>query len=193
MIPTDGDAAAALNPSLPLDEVGASMSPTPADLAALYPQWYPRLARYFVSCGCHEALAHELAQESFAQALRGLPGFRGGSLLSTWLWSIARHVLLAELRRQRPLDRLTEVEAVEDLIFADSPHLSDTGDCVRRGFARFAAAHPERAQAVYLAYVVGWPHAELAELLDRSERATTVYLAESRARLQPFLKDCDEC
>lgn len=193
MISTDPDAGTALDARVASEPAPAAAPPTPADLAALYPKWYPRLARYFVSCGCHQALAQELAQESFVQALRGLPGFRGGSALSTWLWAIAQRVLLGERRRQRPLDQLTDVEALEDLTFADSPHLSMTGDCVRRGFARFAAAHPERAQAVYLAYVVGWAHTELAELLGRSPRATTVYLAECRAKLEPFVKDCDEC
>lgn len=193
MIPTDADAAAVLNPASPLNEGVPREAPTPGDLAALYPQWYPRLARYFAACGCHEALCHELAQESFVQALRGLDGFRGGAQLSTWLWAIGHRVLLAEKRRMRPLDRLTDVEAVDDLIFADSPHLSIVGDCVRRGFARFAAAHPERAQAVFLAYVAGWAHAELAELLGRSERATTVYLSECRVKLQPFLEDCNGC
>ncbi len=193
MIPTDPDAAAALNPGVPLDGGLVREAPTAADLAALYPKWYPRLARYFSACGCHEALCHELAQESFVQALRGLPGFRGGAQLSTWLWAIGHRAMLAELRKNKPLDQLSEVAAVEDLIFADSPHLSETGDCVRRGFAQFAAAHPDRAQAVFLAYVVGWSHAELAELLGRSERATTVYLAECRAKLQPFLEECNDC
>lgn len=193
MIPTDADATAALNPGIPLNEPDATPAPTADDLAALYPKWYPRLGRYFAACGCHEALAHDLAQETFVQALRGLAGFRGGSLLSTWLWAIGHRVLLAHKRQSKPLDQLAEGEAVDALIFADSPHLSDTGDCVRRGFERFATAHPERAKAVFLAYVAGWAHAELAELLGRTERATTVYLAESRAKLQPFLKDCDDC
>lgn len=190
MLPTDDDA---LTADPPRERAQGQAPPTPDTLAALYPEWYPRLARYFQSCGCHQALAHELAQESFVQALRGLPAFRGDAKLSTWLWSIGQRVWLAELRRHRPLDSVDDVEGIEGLIFADSPHLNEPQDCVRRGFARFAAAHPERAQAIYLVYWGGWPHADLGELIGRSERATTVYLAECRAKLAPFLEDCDDC
>ncbi len=190
MLPTDDDALIAGPPPEPAEAVAPH---TAADLAALYPAWYPRLARYFRACGCHQALAHELAQESFVQALRGLPGFRGGSQLSTWLWAIGQRVWLAELRRKRPLDRVDDVEDLDGLMFADNPHLSEPVDCVRRGFARFAMAHPKRAEALYLHYWGGLQHGELGELIGRTERATTVYLAASRAKLAPFLKECDDC
>lgn len=190
MLPTDDDA---LMDGPPLDQAAAGACVTPDALAALYPGWYPRLARYFQSCGCHRALAQELAQESFVQALRGLPSFRGGAKLSTWLWAIGQRVWLAELRRQRPLDRVDDVDDLDGLMFADSPHLNEPQDCVRRGFARFAAAHPARAQVLYLVYWGGWPHADVGELIGRSERATTVYLAECRAKLAPFVEECDDC
>lgn len=165
---------------------------TEAHLAALYPEWYGRLSRYFVACGCHAALAHDLTQDSFAAALRGLAGFRGDAKLSTWLWAIARNTLLAELRRKRPLDQTEDVE-LETLIFADDAHLSELNDCVRRGFARFAQRYPERAHAVYLVYWGGWAHAELADYLGKSSHACTVELARSRELLVPYLRDCDEC
>jgi len=190
MLPIDDDA---LIDRPPLGQTPAAACTTPDALAALYPEWYPRLARYFQSCGCHRALAQELAQESFVQALRGLPSFRGGAKLSTWLWSIGQRVWLAELRRHRPLDQVDDVDDLDALMFADSPHLKEPEDCVQRGFARFAMAHPERAQALYLFYWGGLKHGELGEVIGRTERATTVYLAECRAKLAPFLKDCDDC
>ncbi|MCZ8075752.1 MAG: hypothetical protein CFE41_09005 [Burkholderiales bacterium PBB2] len=188
-------------PVAPASRAGASE----ADLAALYPQWYPRLLRYFVgACGCSEALAHELVQDSFAAALRGLAGFRGEAQLSTWLWQIAGNTLRAHLRRQQPLQLGAEPPPEAEtqdlapglgaaLSFSESTHLNDLSDCVQRAFRRFQAQEPERAEVLYLAYVEGWTRAELAQRLGRSEHATTVYLAQCRAKLLPLMQDCHDC
>jgi len=63
-----------------------------------------------------EDAAQDLLQETFFQALRSLPTFRGDSKLSTWLYSIAKNVALARYRkdkRRSPLDEetLTRVAA----------------------------------------------------------------------------------
>ena len=54
--------------------------------------------------------ARDLLQEAFFQILRSLPDFRGESQLTTWLYSIAKHVALARYRkdkRQSPLEEET--------------------------------------------------------------------------------------
>jgi RNA polymerase sigma-70 factor (ECF subfamily) len=55
-------------------------------------------------------VARDLLQETFFQALRSLPNFRGESKITTWLHSIAKNVALARYRknkRQRCLDEET--------------------------------------------------------------------------------------
>lgn len=51
----------------------------------------------------------DLAQETFLRAYRGLDGFRGESLFSTWLFRVAHHTYLAWLRRE-PGDREEPLE-----------------------------------------------------------------------------------
>jgi RNA polymerase sigma-70 factor (ECF subfamily) len=63
-----------------------------------------------------EETAQDLLQETFFQALRSLPNFRGESKLTTWLYSIAKNVALARYRkdkRRSPLEEetLTRVAA----------------------------------------------------------------------------------
>ncbi|PQJ35366.1 hypothetical protein BSZ35_12835 [Salinibacter sp. 10B] len=48
-----------------------------------------------------EETAEDLLQETFFQALRSLPEFRGESKLSTWLYSIAKNVALARYRKDK--------------------------------------------------------------------------------------------
>ncbi|MDP1656714.1 MAG: sigma-70 family RNA polymerase sigma factor [Hylemonella sp.] len=174
-------------------EVEASMADTPAQaLEALYRSHFRKLVGYFRRCGVGDAVATELAQDAFVNALRGLANFKGDSKLSTWLWTIARNVLLAHLR-SNPLARLADEPVDPDsLTNGEDPRLNDMCDSIRRGFATFAMDHPERAQVLYLAAVEGWSIAELAEFLGRTPHAATEYLSQCRAKLKPYLADCDD-
>jgi len=166
------------------------------ELADLYRSHWTRLVRYFRQMGQSEGVAMELAQDSFVQALRALPKFRGESKLSTWLWSIAHRELLALVRRGQ-LDTLSSDDeaqgvSLDSLRVAEAPHLSVQDDCVRRGFARFAVDHPERAHVVVLAFVEGWTREELAEHLGRTPHAATEYLSQCKAKLKPYIENCCE-
>jgi len=52
--------------------------------------------------------AEELLQETFYQAMRSIPNFRGDSKVSTWLCSIARNLAFRHFREQ---DRYTTAES----------------------------------------------------------------------------------
>lgn len=55
-----------------------------------------------------EETAQDLLQETFFQALRSLPNFRGESKLTTWLYSIAKNVALAHYRKDKRSSPLEE-------------------------------------------------------------------------------------
>jgi RNA polymerase sigma factor (sigma-70 family) len=168
------------------------------ELEALYRSHWPRLVRYFRQMGQPEGVAVELAQDSFIQALRALPQFRAEARLSTWVWAIAHSTLLAHVRRVvPPMVSSDDPQAgvdLESLSFGTDPHLSAQTqarhDCVQRGFRQFAAAHPERAEAIVRAHVEGFTREELAESLGRTLQAATEYLSQSIRKLRPFLQPC---
>ena len=58
--------------------------------------------------------ADDLAQEVFIAAYRALPGFRGDSAFSTWIYRIAVHVCSHHLRKRR-LDTTDLDEQHEDV------------------------------------------------------------------------------
>lgn len=73
--------------------------------------------------------ARDLLQETFFQALRSLPSFRGEAKLTTWLYSIAKNVALARYRkdkRRSPMEEetLTHVAAQEDMPDSSSGHVT---------------------------------------------------------------------
>jgi RNA polymerase sigma-70 factor (ECF subfamily) len=63
----------------------------------------------------HHEDASDLAQDVFLRAYRGLPSFRGGSALSTWLYRIAVNTSLNHVAARRPdaddLDPAKHVDA----------------------------------------------------------------------------------
>ncbi len=63
-------------------------------LVRRYERWVFTLALRMVG---DRADAEDIAQEVFLKAYRGLPGFRGGSRFSTWLYAIASHHCLNHL------------------------------------------------------------------------------------------------
>jgi RNA polymerase sigma-70 factor (ECF subfamily) len=169
-------------------------APLRQELEALYRSHGSKVAGYFRRCGVSEAVAVELAQESFINALKGLGQFQGHSKLSTWLWTIARNVLLAHLRSRPATDADNQGEPIDPdtLSSGDNPRLNEVCECVRRGFAAFSADHPERAEVVYLAFVEGWTRDEIAAYLGSTPHAATEYLSQCRSRLRPYIEGCHE-
>ena len=67
------------------------------DFEKVYEEFHPRILRY-LSRMAGEASAEDIAQEAFLKINRGLPGFKGESRLSTWVYRIATNAALDRIR-----------------------------------------------------------------------------------------------
>lgn len=165
-----------------------------AELEALFGSHATKVKAYYRRSGVGDAGAEDLTQEVFARALRGLGQFRGGSKMSTWLWTIAQNLLL-EHRRKRSIE-IAEQDGepidVDSLSVHQDPHLMAQNDCIRRGFEAFSKDHPERAQALFLAMVEELTREELADVLGRSTHAATEYLSQCKARFKAYIQHCHD-
>lgn len=174
--------------------------PTPAlleaALAQLYRSHHGKLTGYFRRYGLDEATALDLAQDTFLKAWRGLAGFRGGALLSTWVYEIAYHTVISYLRSsKRGADRTAlgddgETLDPDTLSHGIGERQREVSDCLRRGFEAFARDHPERAHVIFLMAIEGWSMEQLADFLDRTPHAATEYLSQCRAKLKPYVAHC---
>lgn len=165
-----------------------------AELQALFGTHAHKLKAYYRRSGVHDAAAEDLTQEAFARALRALAQFRGGSKMSTWLWTIAQNLLLEHRRKATPeiAEHDGEPIDVDSLSLAPERHLIDRDDCVRRGFRAFGLAHPERAETIFLAVVEEYTRGELAAFLGRSTHAATEYLSQCKAKFKAFIRHCHD-
>ena len=104
-------------------------------------------------------LAEELAQETFYRATRAFLGWRGGSP-AAWLLSIARNVLIDEVRRGRRLAPLPET-----LVDSTDPYEESVVNDV------LARMPDSQRRVLELVYVHGYSHAEVGLMLGTSEGA----------------------
>jgi RNA polymerase sigma-70 factor (ECF subfamily) len=120
--------------------------------------------------------AEELTQETFFRACVAALRFRGDSSVRTWLFGIARRVLLEDLRARH------RVEPTADP--PDEPASpQDPGDRIDLERA-FAALGLEDREVLMLVDVLGFEPSEAATTLEVAPGTLRVRLHRARARLR---------
>jgi RNA polymerase sigma factor (sigma-70 family) len=128
------------------------------------------------------ALADDLAQDTFIQAWQNLGRFHGGSAFSTWLLGIA-HNLSRNARRRQNRERGVQETSVEPSVdsAARSSDLShDLGEAMKLLTA-------DEQLTLHLCYQQGLSHAEISVLLDWPLGTVKTQLARSKEKLRPLL------
>jgi RNA polymerase sigma-70 factor (ECF subfamily) len=152
--------------------------------------WYdatlPRVYGYlFDRCGGNKALAEELTQETFEEAIRGRARFDGRADEITWIVGIARHRLADHYRRlerdeRRHLKLLTRTVAPAEDVSGSVETRRDVLDTLAR--------LPAMQRAVLaLHYLDGMPLAEIGEALGKSEAAVDSLMSRGRKRFKELL------
>src|SRR5437879_3303192 len=96
----------------------------------LLEQYQDKVFRLACSILGNRALAEETAQEIFVRIWRALPGYRGQSSVSTWVYAVARNTCLSALksgtsRRTISLDQPHVRIAAEERRVHESPRGPD--------------------------------------------------------------------
>jgi RNA polymerase sigma-70 factor (ECF subfamily) len=129
--------------------------------------------------------AEEVAQDAFVRAWRALPGFRGESAFSSWLYRIvARRAFdrAAVLKGRRA--READIEMVEDLPAASTGPDPEARERSRR-LERLLAALPEVPRTVVtLYYLEDRSVDEVARTLHMPENTVKTHLSRARAALR---------
>lgn len=178
-----------------LQLVAEGGAPAERALEGLFRQYRRPLLRFLAQRGLDAGAAEDLVQETFVRVMRGARGFRGDARVSSWIYQIARNLHLDQLRRSRPEDTYDEdawmrIEAEVEAP-ADSGEAAEAmDDCVRRGYADYAAAYPQCAEALDKVVHLHWSTRDVAQFLQRTEGATREYLSQCRKKLRRFLEPC---
>ena len=152
---------------------------------AFYDRALPVVYGYLVRrCGGDAALAEDLAQTAFVEAVQRRGAFDGRSDPLTWVVGIARHKLVDAFRRQaRDEHRLMQLQVRELAVAADERpwRSADDGEQLAALLGHLPAL--QRA-ALVLRYADGLPVREVARQIHKSESATESLLSRGRTALR---------
>ena len=134
--------------------------------------------------------AEDVASETWLQAARDVRGYRGNAAgFRVWLFRVARHRALDELRRTgRRLEEPAGLSAAEYLIAPDDP----AGEAIERlathrALRLIAGLPPDQAEAVLLRAVAGLDVAQTATVLGKRPGAVRVAAMRGLRRLGTIL------
>ena len=132
------------------------------------------LARYVGSLGERDA-AEEVVQDTFVRAFASLEQFRGDSSLRTWLFTIARRLVVD---RRRAFRRRREVGNVEDVDAATEYTALDgliASEAQRKVWGAVGKLSPTQREVFLLRVNEGLSYKEIADVAGTTEGAARVH------------------
>jgi RNA polymerase sigma-70 factor, ECF subfamily len=156
--------------------------------SALVARHAPAVARFVASCGERREV-DELVQDTFVRAFGAIESFRADSSLRTWLFTIARRLMLDRRRSERRRrdrveiaegDAVTEFDAL-DAVVADETR-RQLGAAVRR-------LSPKQREVFTLRVTEGLTYKEIADVVGTTEGAARVHYHNAVQAIKEFLDD----
>jgi RNA polymerase sigma-70 factor, ECF subfamily len=162
--------------------------------AVIVTRYGPALYRFTVRLLDNRSDVEDTVQETFLDAWRGLPAFRGDSTLPTWLFALARHRVYAHYRRfpasgsRQPLN----IDDVTDRVPAGDadPAGRQAGNDLLAALDAALRTLPPRQRAVWiLREIEGLTYAEIATVMATSPDAVRGLLERARTTLAITMKE----
>jgi RNA polymerase sigma-70 factor (ECF subfamily) len=148
----------------------------------LYRRTASELRAYITRVLGNPAHADDIVQESYLRLVRTPPATTDLQQLRAWLFRIASHLIIDHWRRHR------KETQPDDNTPAAAAHGPDPA--LRLDMARmFEQLSPQQRQMLWLAYVEGADHREIAEALDVRPSSVRVLLHRARRKLATLLGD----
>lgn len=138
-----------------------------------------------------EALADDLAQETFIEAYRSLARYRGSSAFSTWLMGIACNRWRNDRRRERPTEEWTDDTVPVEPAGAGerfAPGATAAVDWRQDLAAALAYLSDGERAAIHLCFQEGLTHEEAAEVLGFPLGTVKTHLARAKEKLRVHLR-----
>lgn len=132
------------------------------------------LARYVGSLGERDA-ADDVVQDTFVRAFASLEQFRGDSSLRTWLFTIARRLVVDRrraFRRRREVGNLEDVDAATEFTALDGLIASEAQSKVWGAVGKLS---PTQREVFLLRVNEGLSYKEIADVAGTTEGAARVH------------------
>ena len=150
------------------------------------------VARFAASVGARVDV-EDLVQDTFVRAFASLDSFRGDSSLRTWLFTIARRLLLDRRRAERSRGggskmqvEVHDADAVTEFDALDGVVADETERRMREAVARLTVTQRE---VFTLRVAEGMSYREIADAVDTTEGAARVHYHNAMRAIKEFLDE----
>ena len=146
------------------------------------------IARFVCSLGAQETL-DELVQDTFVKAFASLESFRGESSLRSWLFTIARRLMLDQRRAATRDRRYVAIEDAQEQLVSTDDVLDGVVADESEGRVRAAVARlsPTQREVFTLRVVEGLSYKEIAAVASTTEGAARVHYHNAMRSVKEFL------
>jgi RNA polymerase sigma-70 factor, ECF subfamily len=146
-------------------------------------QYQHKVFRLAYSMLGSRTLAEEVAQDIFLRVWRALPGFRGMSSVSTWIFSVARNACLTALKSSAKR-RALSLDEPGVRMAAEARHVPPREAAGAPDLAHLVAQLPEKyRQVITLFYMEEKSYEQVARQLDLPMGTVKTYLHRARGEL----------
>ena len=146
------------------------------------------VARFVASLGARDDV-QEIVQDTFVRAFGSLDGFRGDSAFRTWLFTIARRLVLDRRRATRRRGVQVEVQEADvrtEFDALDAVVADETEGRMRAALDRLT---PTQREVFTLRVGEGMSYREIADAAGTTEGAARVHYHNAMRAIKEFLDD----
>ena len=165
-----------------------------ANLAEDYGRLVSSICRRMIQ---DEETARDVAQEAWLEITKSLPSFRGGSKISTWIYTITYRTVMHYAKKER----VYSAKYVGDYFRQEEIKLPNSQDLDKKLWVKqmcdkcltgvLSCLNHESRMAYIMRDVARLSYEEIAEVMEHSSASVRQMISRSRKKLRNFLKD--EC
>jgi RNA polymerase sigma-70 factor (ECF subfamily) len=148
----------------------------------------PGLARFVAGVGERDSV-DEVVQDTFVRAFGAIDSFRGESTFRTWLFTIARRLILDRRRSERRSRVVATVEEGDAVTAFDALDTMVADESMARVRRAVEALSPRQKEIFTLRLEQGLSYKEIAELVGSTEGAARVHYHNAMRAVKEFLDD----
>lgn len=152
----------------------------------LVAQHAPRIRRYFSAALRDDDDTDDCVQVTFARAFRSIATYQHSAPLTSWLFGIARHVLLDHRRETKCRARRTARFAAHSTTVIGDAWSSRDPFVAPLLFAALGQLSPNE-RATLLLFAAGFSHPEIGRALNVATGSSKALLHRARHRIRPLL------
>ena len=137
----------------------------------LYFEYKQDIYNYLLSITHDPTLSEDILSETFVKAILSISNFKGNSPIKTWLFGIARHLWLQNLRKDKPM---VEYSDLLDVYVTDSTFDSVITKQIADKVYELLKTKDERTQKIISMRINGISYYKISEKIGISENSARV-------------------